>query len=335
MAALGVQGNVRVQKTSTSKGAKNRKAPKADSEAEKKFDTFHPFGTKLPRELVAMILEQAADCAPAIAYVHCKVDKHDALKLVLTNGKEGSASKFKEMVRLAKLFPNFQSIIERRFGLPLDENFAKHPALGIRKEKDLMVFSFQKDSGMFVQFFNWVLVALLKTNRTTLAPGIRNVGVRFSNSNCRGAVCYGCKCCVQDAARNNSCAWELASFCQNLSDADSIFILVLLEGHDVVGGNTNKHASLMKALIANSKSNDSHASFEDRERTWVEVSRQTPCAIRKMIRPGLLRPIFTLCNSAQDVNDYPISRLIGAEARRHVRFRVLVSSRWKNATLKI
>ncbi|EFQ35653.1 hypothetical protein CGRA01v4_09837 [Colletotrichum graminicola] len=331
-ANTGVQGNAGIQKITASKGTKNEKASKADSK-ENKFNTFHPFGTRLPRELAVMIIEEAVECGPAIAYAECKMDKYDSLRLALTNGKDGNASKFKELIRLAKLLPDFRCIIERRFGQSLDENVAKDPRLGIRKEKDLMVMNF---NGRGVQFLNWITMAVISINRSELAPGIRNVGVRFNDAKCDGiSICYGCAACVDDIVLKNSCAWELAFFCQNLSDADDIFVLVLLRGTDVVGNNVNKHANLMKTLIADSKTIRGHASFEDANRTWVEVSRHTPRAHLALVKSHVLLPVLSLCRAAQSINANQVSRLVGAQARRRVRFRVLVGSRWKDATLKI
>ncbi|KAK2007357.1 hypothetical protein LZ32DRAFT_641320 [Colletotrichum eremochloae] len=331
-----VQGNARVQKTTAAKVTKNKNASTADSEEKSKFDIFHPFGTRLPRELVAMIVEEAADCGPAIAYVDCMKDKSDPLRLVLTNGKDGSVSKFKEMMRLAKLLPDFQSIIERRFGQPLDKNVARNPILGVRKEKDLMVFQFDRGNRLAIRFFNWITMALLSVSRPQLAPGVRNVGVQFNHGNCNGSTfCYGCTVCVNAHSKMINCAWELAVFCQSLSHADNVFILVLLRGPDVIGNNINKHANLMKALIADSKTIRRHVSFQDANRTWVEVSRRTPLNNQAMIEPDVLIPIFSLCVEARRVNTNQVARIVGAEARRHVRFRVLVASRWKDATLKI
>ncbi|KAK1579981.1 uncharacterized protein LY79DRAFT_612924 [Colletotrichum navitas] len=333
-ANIRVQGKAGIQKPTASKVTKNKKAAEAGSK-KNKSDTFHPFGTRLPRELAAMIIEEAADCGPAIAYADCKMDKNNSLGLVLTNGKDGSGSKFKELIRLAKLLPDFRSIIERRFGQPLDEKVARNPRLGIRKEKDLMVFNFEKNNERGIHLWNWMTMEI-SNSRPELAPGIRNVGVRFNHTKCDGiAICYGCAACLKVISGKMTCALMLASFCKNLSDADNIFILVLLSGTDVVGNNVNKHASLMKALIADSKTIHGHASFEDANRTWAEVSRRTPRAHLKQIEPHVLQPIFSLCRAAQRINANRVSRIVGAEARRRVRFRILVGSRWKDASLKI
>ncbi|KAK2043476.1 hypothetical protein LZ31DRAFT_621561 [Colletotrichum somersetense] len=329
-----IQGTAGVRKNSFFKGTKNKKAPNADSED--KFDIFHHFGTKLPRELVAMIVEEAADCGPAIVYAECRVDINNSLRLVLVNGKEGSASKYKELVRLAMLLPGFQAIMERRFGNPLNENVAKDPILGIRKRKDLLVFNFDKRGGRGIQFFHWITTALFGTNRAGLAPGVRNVGLHFNHDKCNDiSVCYGCTFCVRDIMKKTSCGWELAALCQNLSHANNVFILVLLRGQDVVGTGLDKHATLMKTLIADCKTIPGHVSFEDVHRTWVEVSQRTPRAHLALMDRDVLRPILTLCAAAQSINTNQVSRMVGPQARPNVRFRLLVGSRWKNATLKI
>ncbi|GKT50652.1 uncharacterized protein ColSpa_10833 [Colletotrichum spaethianum] len=289
-----VQGNARVQKTSASAATKKKSASKAAPKAEtqtkngeeaKKPTTFHPFGTKLPRELMALIVEEAADYGPAIAYGHCKAHKGDPKNLVLRTGREGGKSKFKELVSLAKALPNFQTIIERRFGRPLDENLSNDPRLGIRKEKDLMVFMFDKASHSFI---DWLSRSQRKTNRATLARGIRNVGVRYNHACCKTFTCFVCGSCLKSRFGMFNCAWDLGLFCQSLSHVDNIFILVPLGSSDVVGTSLNKHEKLMKTLIA-----------------------------------------------AQSINKHYIPHIVGADARRRVRFRVLVSSRWKDATLNI
>ncbi|KAK2034777.1 hypothetical protein LX32DRAFT_578528 [Colletotrichum zoysiae] len=328
-----IQGTTGVQKTTASKGAKNKKTPNVESED--KFDTFHPFGTKLPRELVAMIVEEAADCGPAIVYAECRVNINNSLSLVLVNGKEGSASKYKELVRLAKLLPDFRAIIERRFGLRLNGFAAKHPIMGTRRRKDLLVFTFEQGDGRGIQFFHWITTALFRTNRAGLAPGVRNVGIHFNHDTCNGiSVCYGCTSCVRSIMKKTSCGWELAALCQNLC-ANNIFVLVLLRGQDVDGTRLDKHANLMKTLIADCKAIPGHVSFEDAHRTWVEVSQQTPRAHLDLMDRSVLRPILDLCVEAQSINTNQVSRMIGPQARPNVRFRLLVGSRWKNATLKI
>ncbi|KAK2056039.1 hypothetical protein LY76DRAFT_519165 [Colletotrichum caudatum] len=329
-----IQGTAGVHKNSVSKGTNNKKAPKADSED--KFHTFHPFGTKLPRELVAMIVEEAADCGPAIVYGECRVDFKHSQGLFLVNGKEGSASKYKELVRLAKLLPDFQAIIERRFGNPLSENVAKNPILGIRKKKDLLVFSFEEGNGRGIQFFHWITTARFGTNRAGLAPGVRNVGLHFNHVKCNGiSVCYGCTFCLRDMTKLMSCGWELAGLCQNLSHAENVFILVLLRGYDVVSTRLNRHANLMKTLIADSKTIPGHVSFTDVHRTWVEVSFRNPRANLALMDLEVIHPIFALCAAAQGINANQVSPMIGSQGRPNVRFRVLVGSRWKDATLKI
>ncbi|GJC90084.1 hypothetical protein ColLi_12922 [Colletotrichum liriopes] len=359
-----VQGNARVHKISAPAEKKNelpQTATKAENQTEegKKANdepaTLLRFGTKLPREIIAMIFEEVTDYDPAIAYVHCKMGKGSPRSLVLSTGEKGQKSKFKELVRLAKLLPEFQTIVERRFGHPFNGDLAKNPRLGIRKEKDLAVFVFEKTAE---RFFSWTLGSQSILNRATLAPGIRDVGIRYNNADCMGLNCYGCVACVKNIARQHFCALELACFCQNLSHVNNIFILVRLEGSDVVGTVRSEHEKLMKALIGmfarlrgyesafdvrltdldplvDAKRIRHHVSFEDAERTWVEVSCGTPRANRRLIRPGLLAPIFVLCATARSVNTDQALRMVGGQDRRHVRFRVLVGSRWRDATLGI
>ncbi|KAK1996833.1 hypothetical protein LX36DRAFT_637401 [Colletotrichum falcatum] len=329
--------DVGVQRITACKGTKNKPAPNADAKEVNKFGTFRYFGTRLPREIVAMIIEEAVSFGPAIAYADCNRSSHNSLRLYLNNGRYSMASKYREVFRLAKVLPDFRTIIERRFGLPLDEDVSRNPILGVRKDKDLVVFNFDHYSGRGIQFFNWVLSALYNMNRVALAPGVRNVGVRFNIGSCRGtAICYGCASCVRSITKKNSCAWELASFCQNLSRADDVFMLVLLKGSDVISTNIRRHANLMKTLIADSRTIPRLVSFEDVDRTWVEVSRRSPRTSLALINVDVLAPIVELCRAARSINSHSLSRIIGsADARPRVRFRILVASRWKNATLKI
>ncbi|GKT90172.1 hypothetical protein Ct61P_08022 [Colletotrichum tofieldiae] len=172
-----VQGNARVQKISAPAEKKKNALPQTATKAENQTEegkkasdepaTLLRFGTKLPREIIAMIFEEVADYDPAIAYVHCKMVKGSPRSLVLSTGEKGQKSKFKELVRLAKLLPEFQTIVERRFGHPFNGDLAKNPRLGIRKEKDLAVFVFEKTAE---RFFSWTLGPQSILNRATLAP---------------------------------------------------------------------------------------------------------------------------------------------------------------------
>ncbi|KZL84888.1 hypothetical protein CI238_09616 [Colletotrichum incanum] len=341
-ASVNIQENAEIQEidapTETMKKAAPNTATKAETrsnenkEAKDQTVNLLRFGIKLPREIIAMIFEEVADYDPAIAYIHCKMVKGPPNSLVLNTGEKGQKSKFKELVRLAKLLPEFQAIVERRFGHPFNAALAKDPRLGIRKEKDLIVFIFEKTTE---RLFSWAFGSQSIINRATLAPGIRNVGIRYSHTSCKGFNCYACAACVNDIDERYFCALELVAFCWNLSHVDNIFILVRLESSDVVGTARSKHEKLMTALIADTKRIRNHVSFEDSERTWVEVSYETPRANRDLIRPGLLKPIFRLCTSVQSVNNDQALRMITGNDRRHVRFRVLVGSRWKDATLAL
>ncbi|KAK6213235.1 hypothetical protein QIS74_09237 [Colletotrichum tabaci] len=299
------------------------------TKAKKVALTFHTFLSKLPREIGAMIIELAAITEPAIAYGYCKLNTGAMMPLVVTTGTKGSISKFKKLVCLGKLFPDFRLNIERGSGIPLSNALARDPRLGIRKDMDLMVFLFDKND---LIHFSWVSRSQRDVNRATLAPGILNIGVHY-NIDVKDLTCS------LGAPRSwlhlpeSLCPLQLAMFAQNMGDVGNIFILVRLYPSWVVGNHRRRHAHLMKKLVADTKHLPQHVSFKDSDRTWVEVSKLSPSGTKDLVDSDVLCRALRLSRDAFKVTNRQVARILGSEARRNIRFRVLLGSYWKDATL--
>ncbi|TKW55280.1 hypothetical protein CTA1_1127 [Colletotrichum tanaceti] len=358
----GVQGQTHFEEASAIPAVKKMKAAKTtdsevkdkaesdneegeESEEEKKSEegketkqaksdapTFLTFLSRLPREIGAMIIELAATTEPAIAYGTCRLNTGAMMLPVVNTGAEGSLSKFKKLVCLGKRFPDFKRNIERGSGIPLSNALATDPRLGIRKDMDLMVFLFDKKD---LASFSWVSRSQREINRVMLAPGILNVGVYYDIRNRKGLTCNFCASCVYGSYPESLCPRQLAIFAQNLSDVHSIFILVRLRPSDVVGTSRSKHIRLMKKLVADTKDVPRHMSFKDSERTWVEVSHRSPPGTKNLIDSGVLSCVLRLRQTAFKANNKQIAAIVGRNARRNIRFRVLLGSYWRDATLGI
>ncbi|CCF38109.1 hypothetical protein CH063_09281 [Colletotrichum higginsianum] len=298
--------------------------------AKKVAPTFHTFLSKLPREIGAMIIELAAITEPAIAYGHCRLKIGATMAPVVATGAKGSLSKFKKLVCLGKLLPDFKCNIERGSGVPLSDALAKDPRLGIRKDMDLMVFLFEKND---LEQFNWDSRSQRSTNRAKLAPGILNVGVHYDLTDGKGLACNFCAYRICSLCPASLCPRQLAIFAQNLGDVHNIFILARLKSADVVGTSRSKHMNLMKTLIADTKHLPQHVSFKDSDRTWVEVSKMSPSGTKDLIDSNVLGCALRLSQKAFRVNNRQIAAIVGRNARRNIRFRVLLGSYWKDATL--
>ncbi|WQF85370.1 hypothetical protein CDEST_10384 [Colletotrichum destructivum] len=299
-------------------------------EARKVAPNFRNFLSRLPREIGAMIIELAAITEPAIAYGHCKLNAGATMPPVVTTGAKGSLSKFKKLVCLGKLLPDFKRNIEHGSGVPLSNALARDPRLGIRKDMDLMVFSFDKND---LEQFNWVSHSQRNINRAMIAPGILNIGVHFDLTDGKGLTCNFCAYGICSLCPASVCHRQLAIFAQNLGDVHNIFILVRLKSADVVGTSRSKHMNLMKTLIADTKHLPKHVSFKDSDRTWVEVSKMSPSGTKGLVDSNVLGCALRISQKAFRVNNRQVAAIVGRSARRNIRFRVLLGSYWKDATL--
>lgn len=207
---------------------KAKSVPETDSSAQgKSFDTFHPF-LRLPAEIKAMILEEAIEYDPAIVYGHCELDKKNHELIKILHGTEGKDSKVKYIRQLVDVLPEFQTFVEAKFGKPFSA-IKRWPSLAVRLDKDLMVFIFKRRKNCY---FDWYSKKQRLINHSQLAPGIRNVGIRF-NADCSG---MGCICNYTDPLHNVLCPLELSMFCESLSHLQNLFVLVKLDvGHMLKG----------------------------------------------------------------------------------------------------
>ncbi|TQN67791.1 hypothetical protein CSHISOI_07644 [Colletotrichum shisoi] len=299
-------------------------------EAKEVAPNFRTVLSRLPREIGAMIIEFAAITEPAIAYGDCRLNTGALMPPVVTTGTKGSSSKFKSLVCLGKLFPDFKLNIECGSGIPLSNALARDPRLGIRKDMDLMVFSFDKND---LEQYNWISHAQRNTTRAMLAPGILNVGVHFDLTDGKGLTCNFCAYRICRLCPASACPRQLAIFAQNLGAVHNIFILVRLKSADVVGTSRSKHMNLMKTLVADTKHLPKHVSFKDSDRTWVEVSKMSPSSTKNLVDSNVLGRALRIGQKAFRVNNRQVAAIVGRNARRNIRFRVLLGSYWKDATL--
>ncbi|KXH34958.1 hypothetical protein CSIM01_01994 [Colletotrichum simmondsii] len=298
------------------KGEKTKQVAK-DEKVQKpkpRFETFHPF-PRLPNEIKAMILCEYIDFEPAIIYASCKANKCYFPGLIDVNtGKDGRHSKYKCLAELAKGIPDFKAYIERQIGVSFHD-LSYRPKEGVRKDKDLMVLIFNEKWS----HLTWYSHPQRMISRERFVPGIENIGVMYDPSRLRGmGAVYGRKsypCTIAD----------LGMMIMNLRDIKNFYILVKLRG----GGQSEQRQWMKKRLGIAKRPNKDLTVFEDKQRTWVEITRSTA---RHQGDGSLLREVANYLRQTERLYRSICTVYNGPP---NVRFRILVASHFLNKTLGI
>ncbi|KAK0371129.1 hypothetical protein CLIM01_11511 [Colletotrichum limetticola] len=278
-----------------------------------RFDTFHPF-PRLPNEIKAMILCEYIDFEPAIIYASCKANRSTPGLIDVNTGNDGKHSKYKCIAELTKGIPGFEAYVERQIGVSF-KDLSYSPEKGVRKDKDLMVLIFnEKWSHM-----NWYSPSQRMISRERFVPGIENIGVMYDPSRLRGmGAVYGRKsypCTIAD----------LGMMIMNLRDIKNFYILVKLRG----GSQSEQRQWMKKRLRIAKRPNKDLTVFEDKQRTWVEITRSTA---RHHGDGSLLREVANYLRQTERLYRSICTVYNGPP---NVRFRILVASHFLNKSLGI
>ncbi|OHF01990.1 hypothetical protein CORC01_02569 [Colletotrichum orchidophilum] len=281
---------------------------------EPRFDTFHPF-PRLPNEIKAMIICEYIDYEPAVIYGSCKPNKTTPGLIDVNTGRDGAASKYKCLTQLANSIIGFDEVIEREFGVSFHD-LSRCPELGVRADKDLMVLVFdvkQRPS------LDWYSAQQRRLNRSHFVVGIRNIGVVYDRDRL-----YGLDLNFNRVVSQPCAFGDLAVMVESFPDVKNFFILVKLRD-----GNKASQKQFLTDQLATAKESNHLMIFEEKERTWVEV---TPAVARSQPRGDPLRSALDLLVRT----DFLFHALSSVRAQpAHVRFRLLAASHFKNKTLGI
>ncbi|KAJ0299729.1 hypothetical protein COL5a_005087 [Colletotrichum fioriniae] len=279
-----------------------------------RFDTFHPF-PRLPNEIKAMILCEYIDFEPAIIYASCEANKNVPGLIDVKTGKDGRHSKYKCIAELTKGIPDFKAYIERQIGVSFHD-LSYRPKEGVRKDKDLMVLIFNKK---WSTHLSWYSSSRRILNRERFVPDIENIGVMYDPSRLRGMERVdghkSCPCSITD----------LGMMIMNLRDIRNFYILVKLRGRS----QSEQKQWMKKRLRIAKRPNKDLVVFEDKQRTWVEITRSTA---RHQGDGSLLRDV---ANFVRQVERLYRSICTMCSGPPNVRFRILVASHFLNKTLGI
>ncbi|KAK1705404.1 hypothetical protein BDP67DRAFT_623265 [Colletotrichum lupini] len=316
--------NLKGSNTSTTEPQveKVKKVPKAKQVAKGKkvqkpkprFDTFHPF-PRLPNEIKAMILCEYIDFEPAIIYADCKANKNDPGLIDVNTGKDGRHSKYKCLAELTKGLPDFKAYIERQIGISFHD-LSYSPEKGVHKDKDLMVLIFSENGG---RHLNWYSDSQRNLNRELFVPGIENIGVMYDSSRLCGMRQ------VSGRTTRPCSIPSLSMMIMNLRDIKNFYVLVKLRG----GSQAEQRKWMKKRLRIAKRPNKDLVVFEDKQRTWVEITRYTA---RHQANGSLLRDVVNFLILTEHFYHSTCTMYNGAP---NVRFRILVASHFLNKTLEI
>ncbi|KAK1522841.1 hypothetical protein CPAR01_14384 [Colletotrichum paranaense] len=293
------------------KAAKGKKVQKPKP----RFDTFHPF-PRLPNEIKAMILCEYIDFGPAIIYAHCKANKNVPGLIDINTGSDGKWSKYKYIAGLAKGIPDFKAYVERQIGVSF-KDLSYRPEEGVRKDKDLMVLSFNDKSG---RHLDWYSDYQRKLNRELFMPGIENIGIMYDPTRLRGLCSDSGFPGIHFPA-----SYDLSMLVNNLRDMKNFYLLVKLRG----GSQTEQKKWMKKRLSIAKRCNNNFVVFEDKQRTWVEISRKT---VKHQAYSSVLGDAGKLLRKTERYY-LSASRLLGGPP--NVQFRILVASHFLNKKLGI
>ncbi|KAK1461579.1 hypothetical protein CMEL01_14533 [Colletotrichum melonis] len=302
---------------------KVKKVPKAKQVAKGKkvqkpkprFDTFHPF-PRLPNEIKAMILCEYIDFEPAIIYASCKANKSTLGLIDVNTGNDGKHSKYKCIAELTKGIPGFEAYIERQIGVSF-KDLSYRPEEGVRKGKDIMVLVFDDKWG---HHLDWYSDSQRKLNRKQFMPGIENFGVMYDPTRLRG-LCAG----PGLFGPYFQASYDLHMLVNNLRDIKNFYLLVKLRG----GSQTEQKKWMEKQLGIAKRCNNNFVVFEDKQRTWVEISRKT---VKHQAYSSFLTDADKLLKTTERYYR-SLGRRLGGPP--NVQFRILVASHFLNKTLGI
>ncbi|KAK1712980.1 hypothetical protein CaCOL14_012388 [Colletotrichum acutatum] len=279
-----------------------------------RFDTFHPF-PRLPNEIKAMILCEYIDFEPAIIYASCKANKYVPGLIDVNTGKDGRHSKYKCLTELTKGIPDFKAYIERQIGVSFHD-LSYRPQEGVRNGKDLIVLIFNEN---WSHHLNWYSASQRELNREKFVPGIENIGVMYDSSRLRSMNRV-----FRRSTRPCSII-DLGMMIMNLRDIKNFYILVKLRG----GSQPEQKKWMKKRLRIAKRPNKDLVVFEDKQRTWVEITRSTA---RHQGDGSLLRDV---ANFLRLTERFYHSACTIHNGPPNVRFRILVASHFLNKTLGI